>query len=528
MNDQSTGNTAQPPKRKTSTGKKPPPRQSKASASNTKTQSQIGPPQYGYWFDGFLVTVDAEGRCLGKRLNYEQSDGVLRKVQPHHSLLERADGNRSGGVIVKADELYAITLIVGDDRLTLGQNEPVMFHQICNYTMSDVDASFSALRITWVQDDGEYYSFEFIAPHEMCFDVWKTCDVRQTELGVAAARVSDLYRVFNETKRHSYLFVMFSDILLLNRQLDAGIPMETLLKEMDGKGAIEFAEDKELREATVNKVMMFTLALPKIKQKFELLAAMYPYYWAQEEVKWISDAFGNSMAASMATKERKRIVPHVRRNVRSTQANIQRALAEIESAVRPLDAILSREEIAKHWSSKMRRWTPIAVQGGLAVTMLLVPGSNAMGAKMLAGMIGTHAAGAVLGTFQKDKEAAGQVKRAAAAIFPWWKVFMRTLAVSMYESGQFVDEERTFAMKRDRQICDSLPEAERPEALNRLSELMRERILREKQNQFVEILEGSNIRLTNLVQDIQMTIGPGMNDYVRDFTQSLSVADERA
>ena len=365
-----------------------------------------------------------------------------------------------------------------------------------------------------------------LGPETLIYALWAEWDSRKTATGLAKAGIADLYSQFNAAKRHNFLLLLFGDIVMLNRSLDAGTTMDDLVRRINELGAVQFAENNDLRNATVSKILLMISSLPAIKQKFEVLATMGPYHWAHQEIEWVSKAFGNAAGQSISLSERKRIVPLVRRQVRAVQGDLLRSLAQIEAAARPIESILAKDELEKHWSSKVRKVLPLAVQGTIGVTMMALSGGT-QGWQYVGGALATSTLGNVLGFFQKDREAAAQVQHAAETIFPWWQIFIKTLVVSIFESAEFVDGENERAMKRDREMLNAVPAEKRTATLGKLQAELRRRIVNERKNRFAEVLAGSGIRYQNLLDDLDNAAEKGIRESINEFNAGLITAGDQ-
>jgi len=365
-----------------------------------------------------------------------------------------------------------------------------------------------------------------LGPETLIYALWAEWDSRKTATGLAKAGIADLYSQFNAAKRHNFLLLLFGDIVMLNRSLDAGTTMDDLVRRINELGAVQFAENNDLRNATVSKILLMISSLPAIKQKFEVLATMGPYHWAHQEVEWVSKAFGNAVGQSASLSERKRIVPLVRRQVRAVQGDLLRSLAQIEAAARPIESILAKDELEKHWSSKVRKVLPLAVQGTIGVTMMALSGGT-QGWQYVGGALATSTLGNVLGFFQKDREAAAQVQHAAETIFPWWQIFIKTLVVSIFESAEFVDGENERAMKRDREMLNAVPAEKRAATLGKLQAELRRRIVNERKNRFAEVLAGSGIRYQNLLDDLDNAAEKGIRESINEFNAGLITSGDQ-
>lgn len=370
------------------------------------------------------------------------------------------------------------------------------------------------LRVLCVEASGQKH--RLVASEHIAYSVLREVNVRQAARRVSQAKMAELYSEYNEVKSSNFLLMLFGDIMVLNRRLDNGIAMDHLMSELEDVGAAKFLDSAALRDATVGKIMLLLAGLGPIKQKFELLATMSPYYWLKQEVQWLAAAFGTELASKPIATERKRLVPTVRRQIRTVQADILRSLAPIEAAARPLDAIFAREELRLHWSSLGRRATP-AIQALLGAGLFV---SGVVPAFMLIGA-GVQGANAAFSYFGKNPEAAAQVQRAADVIFPWWKIFMKTLAVAIYESRECAAEWNTAAMKRDKQMLESLPAATRPAAIKNIQRHLRERIMKEKALQCSAFSGGAGIRVYDLMQDLNQAGGEDMKKSIDAFAFNL-------
>ena len=481
--------------------------------------------QYRFELGTDLVCIASEdGECLALRLptRPEYRSPLDDLAQPSEAVRYSDSDGVWIAALAQDPEECVVRVGLSADGLVIADRPPIALDELGPIHASETTDGLLALTVAC---RGGEQNQTFITVPSIGYAFWAEIDARTTDVRVASAATADLYKQFNEAKKHNLLLVMFGDLLLLNRALDADIPMEDLVTQMQDVGAVKFAENDTLRDATVGKILLLTSSLTAVKQKFELLAAMAPYYWAQEEAEWLTSVFGSGTVRKAVTLERKRIVPLVRRQIRVAQSDMQRSLTQIEAAARPLDVIFAKDEIQKHWSSKVRQFVPAAVQGTIGGVMLLTSG-GALGWHLVGGAVATHGLGGILAHFQKDREAAAQIRRAAETIFPWWQVFMKSLVVSIFEASDFMDEENVVAMKRDRRLLDSTGD-KREVYVSRLRDQLRRRIVAERRNSFAEVIEGSGVRLAQVVGDIEKAIGPDMRESVDGFVQNLVVAGRR-
>jgi len=151
-----------------------------------------------------------------------------------------------------------------------------------------------------------------------------------------------------------------------------------------------------------------------------------------------------------------------------------------------------------------------------AVSTALLPVLASVGAMQAVSMVS--------GYFAKHREEGAQVRRAAQVIFPWWQVFMKTLAVSLYESREFVAEQNAISMKRDKMLLDSCTAQAKQRIVATLNQQLQGRIVSEKRTRYGEMLEGTGVRMKDLIEDFQAAAGAGMQESVDEFVASLPVA----
>jgi len=473
--------------------------------------------QQAYTCHGRTVLVDKEGQCLCIRANVDDPNAIDKHVPKVDGLYETPERTLWVPFVMDGPGTIAGRVELHSDHVDI--NNGHTHFPLEHTTISVTQVSPGELRCAFQNGKAE---MAFFGTESLVYAFWGEWDAKKTALGLQTAGIADLYSQYNTAKRHGFLLLLFGDIVMLNRSLDSGISMDELVRRINELGSIQFAENDDLRNATVSKLLTLVSTLPAIKQKFEVLATMGPYQWSHQEIEWVAKAFGVSAAKALGTNERKRIVPIVRRHMRLVQGDLLRSLAQIEAAARPIESILAKDEMDKHWSSKARKLMPLAVQGTLGGIMLLVPGGGtAVGLKLIGGALATNVLGGVLNYFQKDREAAAQVQRAAETVFPWWQVFIKTLVVSIFESAEFVDEESTKAMKRDRTLMDSVPADKQPKLRQSIQNELRKRIVNERRNRYAEVLQGSGIRYQSLLDDLDGAADRGIRESINSFSNGL-------
>lgn len=471
-----------------------------------------------------LATENGESVVLS--IASELTTCLLDVVRPPEGMIQTSNDESWSLFFSDDSEQKPVHVIVGEGKVNFVD---VGIHPVDTALDIHVDPSTEGfVRVTtkWRKGD-EVVEYSHLAPEQQGFAFWEWWDSEKAQVEVSKSGTASLYSQHNAARKNNFLLVIFGDILLLNRALESGTPMSELCRKLDEMGGVTFAEDKRLREETVAKTMLLASSLQDIKQKYEIISAMSPYYWVEAEAKWMTQAFGSSIASAAVPNERKRLVPTVRRQVRSIQSDMFRSLGQIEAAVRPLESIFAREEVQRHWSSRVRVFAPQIAQAGLGAASLLIDPTGSMAFKLLGGAFATSALGGVLSHVQKDKEAAAQIQRAAQGIFPWWQIFMKTLVISIYEAGEFMDAENTVAMKRDRKFIESIPAEQKAAAMQRVNSSLRKRIVEERRNRFGEVLSGSGVRVMQIIEDIERSSGEQMKLTVDSFVETLVVTGRR-
>ncbi len=394
-------------------------------------------------------------------------------------------------------------VVNGDEHISLGTAELDVRH-----------ATEPGLRLLCVSDASRQLSL--CAEETLAYSVLKEATRRKSSIFVGRSDIADLYSRYNNIRTTNFLLTLFGDIVLLNQQLDEGMSMDSLVGKLESAGAKEFAEDNELRDATVQKILLLVSALTPLKQNFELLATLGPYHILKQDTDWVTSFAGQRAAQQIAASERKRQVPAIRRHIRTVQGDIFRAMAPIEAAARPLHSIFARDEVRTHWSTLGKQGTSlvsVVVTAGMAVTGV-APLVMLLGA-------GTHGAGYLFAYFSKNPEAAAQVQRAAETILPWWQVFMKTLSVAVFESRDFVNELNTAAMKRDKQLIDNASPEVRDTVVGKLKKGLSSRIVAAETAHCNSIGELGGPRVWDLLRDLDTSGGQQMHQGLRLFSSRL-------
>ncbi|HSI15307.1 MAG TPA: hypothetical protein VK961_24885 [Chthoniobacter sp.] len=460
---------------------------------------------------------------------------VFAAIQPLAHGYQNPDGTYSALVFdFKKQFDWPVTLTISAEEVIVGDSERLPVERVGVVSASIVTGDGFCHLTFYPWDGGEDSEFDVYVPPESGDEIIREWEMRRVRRQVAKASMAELYVKFNETRKRDLLTTLFIDILLLDRKLnesaEGDYPMEELVEFLEEKGEVEFAKDKEKQAAMLKRILLLTMMLPEIKQKFEVLTTMYPYYWLHREERWLEQALGVDPKSKGVEAERRRLVPLIRREVRAVQSNNQRALAEMETVARSLDAVLARQETHDHWQAKVRKFVPMGLQGLFAGGLVVFSGgTNPAAWNMLGNFLASGVLGNVCAVMLQDMEAMTQIQRVAKTLFPWWRVFMSTSVVSIYEASQFVDAQNIAAMQRDKALLDQVPEADRPAAIQRLEAALRERIVAERKSLLTDMLADNTVRLESIVEDIEYAVEVRMqreiNKFVSDMTISISTPE---
>ncbi|MFW6020304.1 MAG: hypothetical protein ACOCPM_06955 [Bacteroidales bacterium] len=365
-------------------------------------------------------------------------------------------------------------------------------------------------------------TFELIAPEEYAFNTKKALELHKIGHNAQLHSAADLYYAYNDLKKYNLLTGIFSDVILLNRELNLDKSMKDLAKQLGHIDANQLFEDKKLYAITQKKILMLSMLLPKIKQNFEYLASYYPYYHLKNEIDLMAGAFGNAVAQKMLPGERKRIIPSARGNIRSVQSKIQIIISEIERAVYPIEQLLSKEDLRNTISNKILKYFP---HGGQAVLIgtLVVTGSATGGVGLIAGMLGIRTLNDILNYFKNDRETAAQIKKAFEKVYPWWQLLEDTIPVALFEAAEAIEEDNNHSVNRDSEILNQFPKEKQTEMTDKMKNVLHQKIQEGTESKFAEILEGSGIRFESLISEIETVIDDKLPDAIENITKSFAL-----
>ena len=476
--------------------------------------------------DTFLF-ISQENHILTAQVAKKNMQIISKSIKKPSQMIDEGD-YQWAAFLDKNDPFVPHVLRMSNGRLQIDNGDSVWISKIVGeIKIEPSDEGLYEVMLQW-SNGGDLNSLRLLSPESIAYNTVQKLEVARTEVSFDSMNIPDFYQSYSELKMNNLLFVLFSDIIFLNRELNFGRSMSDLAEELLDIDDELFHKKKELKKDTLQKILLLSLNLPRIKQRLEYLANFYPYYLADNENNLVSDAFGDNIARKVMPGEDKRIRAQARQTVRTLQANMQRVLTEIERAVSPTEALFAKEKIRQEWMSRVRR--NAANLGQLVLTAgLIVSGGGAFA--LLAGMFGVRTLGNIANIFEKDRQASAEIKRAAEAVFPWWKLFMNTLVVNIKETSELLYDENIRCMKRDRKLFDSLPSDKRPEAQARIVRALQKRIVDETNNRFVEVMEGTGVRFEAIVSDIErfnsIDVRKRMSDFIRRFYGSGNSFDER-
>jgi hypothetical protein len=489
---------------------------------------------YGAVLGDSLILVSETGECVKLDVKGVGRSGILSSVNVIAKPVpcKEADGS---WVVALLDEASRtpVQVIVNSESLRVNGN-CISFQTAGEASVKKSDAASDLYAFSFSYSEaGGTCSQRLLASQQDAYFLWEEWEVGRTRQCASALGFPELYRRINADRRHEFLLAIYGDILFLNRALQDGVPMEELIKCLEGHDVTKLIENKALRDETVAKMILLLESINRMRQSGEVFASLYPYFWVQQEAEWLNSVFGSGVASSRIAQERK-LVPALRRQIRGAQSELFRSLLQIETASRSIDALIGKEELRKHWSSRLIKFGPGLVQAGIGAALLLTPGAvvggtmlASAGGPMLASAIGINGLGAFFGKIQQDREGSAQIMKAAEGVFPWWQILMTTLPVSLYESAQFLDEENMRAMKRDRAITDSLKPEQRPQMLKRLRQQLVAKIINNKRKAFREIIHGSGLRVIDLFDDIKQATTVSLKGSLDAFVAGMTLTPDK-
>jgi hypothetical protein len=420
----------------------------------------------------------------------------------------------------KEDASLIREIYLDENKIIIDETECLPYANIQQINVTNLHDCISQLMIKYTSGNGKK-NLKAVSTDTLCFKIWELIETYKINSETALMDTNRLYKKYNKTKKKSLLTNIFKDIIVLNSNINKDIAANELSDKLSKITDETFFSNKKLREITTRKMLLLSVFIPKIKQNFSLLESYFPYYKIESEISFLNEIFGANVAKNMLHSERKRIRTLTRNNIRMITSNVLSKLNQIQQELHPLEQKFAKEEIQNALSTKVAKNTPLVGQIILAGVMLGTVGIAGVG--IFGGMIGIKALGDILGYYAKDRESAIQLRRVAERVLSWWRIFIDTLPVTIYEAGEAIDDENNLTIERDKAIFSKCNENQKPFFEKRLQTKLRKEIERGKSNQFKEILEGSGIRYQSIETDIESSIQIEIQDNIRGFIQSLPV-----
>ncbi len=472
----------------------------------------------GFSYGDTYLFLSDDSKMLAIKLNEKDTNLISNAIfTPEHMFEE--DDFKWGFFFDKDDPSLVHKLEIFLNSFRIDGSDFISSDNIDEISIKRIDYELSEIMLTW-KENGHLATLTLISPEFLTYETSAKLERSRANACTNYRSIPDLYKKYNSVKKSNLLVRLFVDIILLKRELDEDVTMRDLSTKIGKLDVTSFYQERAVKELAIQKILLLSLFIPKIKQNFEYLSAFYPYYHLTNEAHFLASAFGNDVARTIIPNERKKIVSVSRRNVRSVQSNIQKAIGEIDRAIRPVEDVFASKEIEKTMSSKIVRNTPLVGQILLVSGMLGIGVGTGVG--ILAGMLGIRTLGELLNRFQKSHKDAATIKRAMETVFAWWQVLLDTLPVTIFEAGELIDEENIRCMKRDKEIFDSLPlpKKSKEETLNHALKRSIEEGIRNI-NSFIESEQGFGISMKTIHADIDSAISKTMPKMLDNYSKSL-------
>jgi hypothetical protein len=387
------------------------------------------------------------------------------------------------------------------------ENRKIPYKDIIDFEHQKHDGK-GQLGIKYNVTTGNIEKLIIVGPEKYIHDIWQYVEMKRVENVTKVLTTNDLYKKYNELKKQNLLTGLLSDVILLNKELEREISVENLMRKLELSENRSFYEDKILYNQTINKLVIFSQLLPKIKQNYEVMNSFYPHYQLKNELDFVAEAFGSEVAEEIESKERDNVIGVSRNNIGAIQYKFQRVFSEIERSLSTVENIFTRAEIQKDFAAKAAKYAAIGGQAVLVGT-LVITGAATSGIGVLAGMLGIRAMSEILGSIRMDLETAIHVKIAAERSFSWWSVFKTTLPVTIFETSKMIEKENDRCVKRDHNLFQHV-KRDNAISVDRLNKTIERKIAESTSVRFEEILVGSGILFKEIADDINKAINTEM------------------
>ena len=347
-------------------------------------------------------------------------------------------------------------------------------------------------------------TFQFWGPESYIKLAWQEFENVRVSKNIEQLSTNDLYQEYNKRKKENLLIGLLSDITLFNKEIDSEIPLDVLTAQLESLSDDEFSKNKKVYEQTVHKLLLISNLLPKIKKDYVRIDTYYPHFQLQNELNFISKAFGREVAQSMEKIEFENVIRASRNNIGFLQSKFNKIFFEIEKSINIIDGIFVEQKIQKSFMARMAKFS---VKGGQAVLIggLLSAGAAMGGVGVLAGMLGIRTMGDILSSVHFDKKQNKLIKDSAYKIFGWWQIFKETFPMIVYETGKMIEIENERTVARDNKIFRNLNQ-QKNMSIEDLNETLKTEIEQSNQIRFQEILTNTGILFDGIANEINKAI----------------------
>jgi len=458
----------------------------------------------GFSISGYFILTNHSHQSLLIKGTGSAGEGLSEAVKPYEIDRDKLYTNNSfcGVFFQNVPDLQTASVEVTVTEFKINDRRAFDFTSKFSFTHQDVDSFTLKLVITVGEES--LLSMGLLGPKENILALCRFLERRRVLSRSSTEKASTLYGQLIETRKLSFLNTVFGDIALIHRALNEGTPMDELVRRVQAASEAKFVENPKLKQETVEKLTILAVAIPRLRQKLEILRLSYPYSWAKVDSQWLLDVFGER-ASGLSAREHEDSVQRFRVAITRAQGEMQRSLTSIESALRPITSLLAREEVEKSWLTKVQQFTPLLLTGAGALAAAAAGPLGPMGFMVMAGL-GGNGISILARSAMGHKEAERTFRHAAEEVFPWWNIFLQSFGVSASEVSRFVEKESQRSMKRDRQIFDSMPDNEKRLVGNKMTALLSEQLANESANQFFSVSGSEGLLIQDLSENVQFLL----------------------
>ncbi len=353
--------------------------------------------------------------------------------------------------------------------------------------------------------------------------------------------VNQLYALYYQRRTKNFMAATFSEIFKTDKMLNDNIKVQDVINAMRSsdsavlRGAFQslvgkFKNVDDLQSDLIQKISLMEIQRRRIQKLGDEWVTYYPHYMASIQTEWLKYIFAPYIKEETLNTEYWKCVAQFKRILQGSNAYVQKSMNEIGMCTSKLSSVLPDDVKRADITSALRI-------NSVDKSEMLKTGTNIMlgittglelGNLLMRGIYGTSpmmismSAKMLVDAYTKDVNSRKDIKAYGLQTLEWWQILMKGMRIQILEIANGVGEYNKICLKRDTDIFKALPDEAKAKVKERLTIALKDNIVGDIDEKYLEILPQMNVRISNIIEDIDTSLN-SRNAIIAEFKDNMFI-----